>query len=118
MGGPGGGWAATGKGADVFVESESEVSELAASLQRAVTGATVSLQMIANRGTQLWPAQSGETDVVDCWRCRFVPAAGVLSDEQLIDLLQRVGAAHRWTHVEKLNQFDGANGFSKTQSAA
>ena len=105
-------------GADVFVESVAGVNDLAASLAQAVAGSAVSLEMIANRGTQLWPKQAGETDVVDCWRCRFVPVAGALGDAQLLDVLRRIGAAHRWTHVEKLNQFDGANGFSKTQGTS
>ena len=105
-------------GADLFVESTADVDALGASLQRAVAGSTVTLQMIANRGTQLWPRRAGETDVVDSWRCRFVPISGELTDARLIDLLQRVAAAHRWTHVEKLNQFDGVNGFTKTQDAA
>ena len=103
-------------GADVFIESDLAVRDLAAQLQHAVAGATVTLQMIANRGTQLFPVQAGETDVIDAWRCRFVPAAGTnFEDGALIDLLQRVGAHHRWTHVEKLNRFDGVDGFSKTQ---
>ena len=102
-------------GADVFVESTAGVDTIGIALQQAVAGSAVSLQMIANRGTQLWPSRAGETDVVDSWRCRFVPVAGELSDAQLLDLLQRIGTACPWTHVEKLNQFDGVNGFSKTQ---
>ena len=105
-------------GADVFVESIASVTEIGAALEKAVAGSTVSLQMIANRGTQLWPTHVGETDVVDSWRCRFVPTGGELTDAHLIDLLRRIGTAYRWTHVEKLNQFDGANGFTKTQGAA
>ena len=105
-------------GADIFVESSTTVDALGTALEQAVAGSAVSLQMIANRGTQLWPRHAGETDVVDSWRCRFVPAAGELTDAHLIDLLQRVGARHRWTHVEKLNQFDGVNGFTETQGAA
>ena len=105
-------------GADIFVESSTTVDALGTALEQAVAGSAVSLQMIANRGTQLWPRHAGETDVVDSWRCRFVPAAGELTDAHLIDLLQRVGVRHRWTHVEKLNQFDGVNGFTETQGAA
>ena len=105
-------------GADVFVESTAGVDQLGTALQRAVEGSGISLEMIANRGTQLWPRQAGETDVVDSWRCRFVPVTGELGDTQLLDLLQRVGAAHRWSHVEKLNQFDGVNGFTRTQGDA
>ena len=106
-------------GADLFIESDLAIGELAGGLQRAVAGTPITLEMIANRGTQLFPVQVGETDVIDSWRCRFVPPADTnLDDDALLDLLHRVAAHHRWTHVEKLNRFDGVDGFSRTQGSA
>ena len=42
-------------------------------------------------------------------------ADGGLTDEQLFSLLDRVSAQHRWTHLEKLHEFDGQPGFTKAQ---
>jgi isocitrate dehydrogenase len=34
---------------------------------------------------------------------------------QILDLLSRIGAVHRWMHVEKLQEFEGVAGFTKAQ---
>jgi len=33
----------------------------------------------------------------------------------VIDLLGRIGAEHRWNHIEKLYEFDGEPAFTKAQ---
>ena len=40
---------------------------------------------------------------------------GDLGEAQIVDVLARIGARHRWMHVEKLNEFDGAPGFKRAQ---
>ncbi len=40
---------------------------------------------------------------------------GELSDEEVGDLLRRVGARYRWMHVEKLQAFAGEPAFTKAQ---
>jgi isocitrate dehydrogenase len=42
------------------------------------------------------------------------PPAGDGSAE-IADLIVRVGREHSWMHVEKLQRFDGADGFTKDQ---
>jgi isocitrate dehydrogenase len=42
-------------------------------------------------------------------------AAGDLTEAQVLEVLTKVGTKHRWMHVEKLNEFDGAPGFTKAQ---
>jgi isocitrate dehydrogenase len=56
-------------------------------------------------------------DLVDHWRCRFIlrDDGGELTDTVALDLLQRIGGKHRWTHIEKLHEFDGQPGFTKAQ---
>lgn len=73
--------------------------------------------MISNRGTRVYPPTGALTACVDHWRCRFLlrDGDGDLGDAQILDLLQRVSARHRWMHIEKLNEFDGALGFTKAQ---
>ena len=109
-------------GVDVFVESYSNAEELGRGLETLVKGSSLKLKMISNRGVMVYP--SGETaihaDCVDHWRCRFIARDGQreVTDEQVIQLLQRLGGEHRWMHVEKLQTFDGAAAYSKAQGEA
>jgi isocitrate dehydrogenase len=104
-------------GADVFVESALSVEELGRSVSAVTEGTAVILKMIDSRGTKVFPAMGAITDTVDCFRCRFTlrEASGELTDGELMDLLGRVSARHRWVHVEKLNEFDGVPGFTRAQ---
>jgi isocitrate dehydrogenase len=55
--------------------------------------------------------------MVDHDRLRLMQraAAGDLTEAQVLEVLTKVGTKHRWMHVEKLNEFDGAPGFTKAQ---
>jgi len=104
-------------GADVFVEADTEPVALGRALEAAVDGSALKLKMISNRGMQVYPPQGGNTDMVDHWRCRFVlrDGAAELDDPTVLDLLARVGAGHRWNHVEKLQEFDGEPAYTRAQ---
>ncbi len=104
-------------GVDIFVESTLAPEELGPSIEQAAEGTPVKLKMISNRGTKVYPPTGAITDCVDHFRCRFILRApdGDLSDAAILDLLARVGARHRWMHVEKLPIFDGENGFTLAQ---
>jgi isocitrate dehydrogenase len=54
---------------------------------------------------------------VDHWRCRFIlrDESADLTDAAIFQLLQRVSAKYRWMHLEKLQEFDGARGFTMAQ---
>jgi isocitrate dehydrogenase len=73
--------------------------------------------MIPDRGTQAWPPAGAEPDLVDDYRCRFVPrdATQPLEGPELLARLQAVGLDHRSVHVEKLQDFDGVQGFAAAQ---
>ena len=75
------------------------------------------LKMISSRGTKVYPPTGTITDVVDHYRCRFLlrDASGEATDAQILDLVQRVGSRFRWMHLEKLQEFDGAMGYTKAQ---
>ncbi|MGZ4481095.1 MAG: NADP-dependent isocitrate dehydrogenase, partial [Gaiellales bacterium] len=103
-------------GVDVFLESAEGAGELGRALSELAGGTPLTLKMIDNRGTVVYPATGTPTDCVDAWRCRFVLRdGGDLADHDLLSLLGRIAEGHRFTHVEKLNEFDGAPGWTKAQ---
>jgi isocitrate dehydrogenase len=103
-------------GVDIYVECDSLPSVLADSLKAATRDLPVKLELIANRGSAVYPHTDRNVSLVDHYRCRFVCAdGGTLGDSEIISLLQRVGAEHPWMHVEKLQQFDGKDAFTRSQ---
>jgi isocitrate dehydrogenase len=103
-------------GADVFVEWPGTVDALGQGLEAAAQGSPFRLHMVDSRGTKLYPGGSAITDTVDAFRGRFVKKDGSdTTDAEILDLLARVGTRVRWGHVEKLNVFDGAPGYTKAQ---
>jgi isocitrate dehydrogenase len=104
-------------GADIFVESALPPEQLGPNLEAVAADSTLRLKMLSNRGTKVYPAMGAMTDCIDHFRCRFImrdPAAS-MSDEELLQLLGRIGTQHRWMHVEKLQEFDGKETFTKAQ---
>ncbi len=104
-------------GVDVFIEASLAADELGKSLEELVDGSSFALKMIGNRGTMVYPPTGAITDLADHWRCRFVPReeGSSVGDEDVLDLLRRIGARHAWMHVEKLQTFQGEQGFTRDQ---
>jgi isocitrate dehydrogenase len=104
-------------GVDLFVETGLGPEELGRNIQELSAGSAFTLKMISNRGTKVFPPTNSITDCVDHYQCRFLLNApsGDASDSQILDLLRRIGAVHRWMHIEKLQEFDGVAGFTKAQ---
>ncbi len=104
-------------GFDVFVEAGVAASELGSLLEREAPSFGLRLKMISNRGTQVFPDKGAQTDCVDHWRCRLLAVEGeVPQPAKLTGLLSAIeSAGHRWMHIEKLEQIDGAPGFTKAQ---
>jgi isocitrate dehydrogenase len=104
-------------GIDLFVESDLQAEELGRSMEELVKDTPFTLKMISCRGTQVYPETGAITDIVDASYCRLMldePADDV-SDAALAELLQRVSSRHRWSHIEKLQEFDGEPGYTKSQ---
>ena len=77
----------------------------------------LSLVMIGNRGTKVFPPTGAITDLADHYRCRFIirENPGDLPDEDVHQVLARISRRHRWMHIEKLQEFDGELGFTRDQ---
>jgi isocitrate dehydrogenase len=104
-------------GIDLFVESALPAEELGRSMEELVAGTAFTLKMISCRGTQVYPATGAITDIVDASYCRLMldePTDDVANDA-VAELLRRVSARHRWGHIEKLQEFDGEPGFTRSQ---
>jgi isocitrate dehydrogenase len=103
-------------GVDVYIESELEPRALAASLEKVSQSSVLRLEMISNRGAMVFPGPDRRVSLVDHFRCRFVArdSASNLADSEILRLLDNLGSEHRWMHVEKLQEFDGAAAFSKS----
>ena len=101
----------------MFVESALTPRELGESATALAAGSPFALKIVSSRGTRVYPSTGAITDCVDQFRFRFIlrDAAGDATDAQILDLLQRVAAKHRWAHVEKLQEFDGAQAYTKAQ---
>ena len=104
-------------GLDVFVESPLPAAELGASLMELTKDTRLSLVMIGNRGTKVFPPTGAITDLADHYRCRFIirEIPGDLPDDDVHELLQRISLRHRWMHIEKLQEFDQELGFTRDQ---
>jgi isocitrate dehydrogenase len=104
-------------GVDVFIESSRQPEAIAETLLAAIEGGAFTLANLSNRGAQVWPLTGGHTFTADHFRCRFMlkqPTDGE-APAQISDLITRISARHRWMHVEKLQRFDGQDGFTKAQ---
>ncbi|MGI9089974.1 MAG: NADP-dependent isocitrate dehydrogenase, partial [Gemmatimonadaceae bacterium] len=104
-------------GVDVFLESLEHPKQLGDTLTRLSDGSGLTLKVISNRGTAVWPEFGQRTSLVDAYQCRFMSPdqSGEATDAQIAALLQRIASAYRWVHIEKLQRFNGKDAFSKAQ---
>jgi isocitrate dehydrogenase len=77
------------------------------------------LEAIANRGAKIWPNVNVKAELVDVFRCRYLPTdAGSVAQGDILDLLKKLEERGlEWVHVEKLLKIDGKNGFSELKGA-
>ena len=104
------------KGADVFIESTEDPATIAHRLDHLIVGTPYRLKMISNRGTQVWPETGAVPSLVDHYRCRFIIHNEALwHPDSILGLLELIGTKFRWMHVEKLENLDGNDVFTKAQ---
>jgi isocitrate dehydrogenase len=104
-------------GVDVFIEANILPDALGPSLEKLAAGTAFKLKAVSNRGTKVYTSTGAITDCVDHYVCRFMAAAAEkeINDADIFALLQKIGPKYRWMHVEKLAEFDGKPGFTKSQ---
>jgi len=92
-------------GADVYVWSE-KIPDVPKKI------GTLSLNMISNSGTRLYPPPAPEIDVTDWFQCRYLSDTEITHQDVEV-LLKTVDEGFVWTKVQKLYQKDGINAFSQ-----
>lgn len=103
-------------GVDVFIESTDMPLPIVDKIDRALEGSSLKLLSMTNRGASVYPLPGARGSLVDHYRCRFVPKDGTdTTGADIMDVLQRVASVYTWMHVEKLQQFDGVDRFSKSK---
>jgi isocitrate dehydrogenase len=104
-------------GVDIFLHyTNRNAEELAAHLQKSKPP-QLSLQLITNRGTKVWPGGFPETFCTDHWRCRFTsPDTYALQYQDVLDLMKQVTEQGlEIIKTENLYTFDGVPGFTAAQ---
>lgn len=105
---------ATLDGMDVFVRWTGDVARLAQHLQAASAGLPLELNLISNRGLQVYPATGAQPDCIDVFRCRFLRREECQpSEADLLALLAGIARTLQWVHVERLQRFDSLPGYSR-----
>jgi isocitrate dehydrogenase len=102
-------------GVDVFLDGFATTRDAASLAERlqAIASAALPLQLITNRGVQVWPGGISETFLTDQWRCRFAPEGGEVSFAAVLELLRRIdGAGLEVVKTDHLYTYDGVRGFS------
>ncbi|WP_032112276.1 NADP-dependent isocitrate dehydrogenase [Candidatus Paracaedibacter symbiosus] len=104
-------------GIDLFIETGKPVIQFAKELEAAAANSQMKLKMISNRGVKVYPSEGNTaSDLTDCFSCRFVSKESHqdVKDAEIIQLLEKVEPHFRWSHIEKLNEFDGVAGYTKS----
>ncbi|WP_164871827.1 isocitrate/isopropylmalate family dehydrogenase [Solirhodobacter olei] len=105
------------EGVDICVEWHGTPGALAERIHAMDTG-NFRLSMISSRGKAIWPARSATAETGTHWSCRFVATAGEPLEHELPKLLVALGEQLRWTHVEKLEAYNGFPAYARSQAAA
>jgi isocitrate dehydrogenase len=104
-------------GTDIVVRYNGSAHDLGTSMDELVEGTPWKLKLVSNRGMEVYPNEGASAELVDGWRCRFVPRDPEVTvhDDSVLDLVRTIGSRHAWVDVEKLRMIDGEAGFSRAQ---
>jgi isocitrate dehydrogenase len=104
-------------GVDLYLGSNGQAPQQFGDAINKISHEGVSLRMVDNRGTIVWPGSMAETFVVDSFRCRFQPVeAKTITQAQIVAIYQKVIAAgYDIVKIETLRTFDGKQGFTLAQ---
>lgn len=105
-------------GFDVFVqENDREPEHLARRVSQAIQNLPLSLNMISNRGTKVYPGGLKQTFCTDHWRCRLLSEQEGVSNSAVMWMLLREMSLQGLDIIktENLYRFDGQAGYSMGQ---
>jgi isocitrate dehydrogenase len=104
-------------GLDVFLDTTQDLDVLGADLEKIASTMPLDLKMIDSRGVKVYPSVGGLLpDMVDHCRARFLmEGEGEMDLDLTLKLLKAIGDKYSWMHTERLNVFDGEEGFTKAQ---
>lgn len=113
-------------GCDVFIDWRGELPESIGNKLTSVSGGSMQLKMITNRGVKVFPGGFPETFCTDHWRCRFVSNEAAPSGEgweypnldfkEILSLQSEIAkAGFEVIKTENLYKFDGELAFSLGQ---
>ncbi len=105
------------KGVDIFLhETDKNVEKLADKINTINNANPLSLQMITNRGTKVWPNGFPETFCTDHWRCRFKNPGFDVAYSDILHLMQELNnAGMDIIKTENLYYFNNEPGFTAAQ---
>lgn len=101
-------------GLDVFVGWQKSADDLATILKK-TEGDGLTLDMIDNRGTKVWPNGFPDTITCDVFRARFLSKASITPAVAAAQALRIASQALDVAKYESLYNFDGKAGFSLGQ---
>lgn len=101
-------------GIDIYVEWPSKKNEELAALMQKANSNGLALEMISNRGTNVWPNGAPETFCTDAYRCRYM--SKLTTQAELNELLGRVtGLGVEVAMTVNLRNYDGKKAFTLAQ---
>lgn len=92
-------------GVDVYVWSES-IPDLPKTI------GPLTLHLMSNRGTRVYPPPAPEIDFIDWFRCRYL-APSEVSHQDIDKLLSTLSTNFTWTKAQKLFEQNGSKAFSE-----
>jgi len=102
------------KGVDVFIESSELGESIAATIQPLLSPGQ-KLATISNRGTMIWPSGSVFTEFVDHSCVRIEKEQGEMTQDEVFELLQKIGKQYMIPSYELLRNFGAKTGYSLAQ---
>jgi len=101
-------------GVDVYVEWPSKKTAELADLVKKAGAGNLQLEMMSNRGTNVWPNGAPETFCTDAFRCRFMSKG--TTQQEINSLVERVTALGLGIGMTvNLRNYDGKVGYTLAQ---
>ena len=103
-------------GVDLFIGSTGVTSQAPGDRLKQISHEGLTLKMIDNRGTIVYPGGMPETFLTDSFRCRFEAGGAAVTHAQIAGIYQKLTAAgYDVVKTESLRIFDGKPGFTLAQ---